>query len=99
MKPPVVLISHITEVPKVDVLTIHRGKVSRKEEPPTNAALMWEKQTSEERRDDGKLLRRPKLRPGTSATLKLMGGSLVRQGSLGEEQERSLGGSLDLHSK
>lgn len=86
-----VLISQITEVPKVDVLTIHQGKVSGKEEPPTNAALMWEKQTLEERRDDGKLLRRRKLRPGTPATLKRMGGSLVKQGFLGEEQEHSLG--------
>lgn len=57
-----VLISHITEVPKVDVLTIYQGKVSGKEEPPTNAVLMWENQTLEEKRDDGKLLRRRKTR-------------------------------------
>lgn len=31
------------------------------------------------------------VRPETSATLKRMGGSLVKQGFLGEEQERTLG--------
>lgn len=86
-----VLISHTTEVPKVGVLTIHQGKVSGKEEPPTNVVLMWENQTLEEKRDDGKLLRRRKLRPGTSATLKRMGGSLVKQGFLGDEQECTFG--------
>lgn len=70
---------------------MYQGKVSGKEEPPTNAVLMWENQTLEEKREDGKLLRRCKLRPGTSATLKRMGGSLVKQGFLGEEQERTLG--------
>lgn len=72
------------------VLTIHQGKVSGKEEPPTNVVLMWENQTLE-KRDDGKLLRRRKLRPGTSATLKRMGGSLVKQGFLGDEQECTFG--------